>query len=198
MYTFFKDPIIKKWKIKNRDVIISMREDRLKTIVKENGREYFVPNYDVVGIPKEILNEPEHLRTFLADCYATISQFDDGSYKVSISPRMKGGANIITNRELLWPEGIVPIKLGRDIHPDYRQNVIDAIRCWNKNTNFQFVEYNPQQHPDYVIIGEAISTCYSYVGRQGGEQHVRCDLDDADMDGIKFDTASLVHELGHV
>lgn len=166
MYAFFKnqtsffpkDSIIKKWKIKSREVIISIKEGGLKTIVKENGNEYLVQNCNVVGIPKGIINEPKYLCSFLTDCYATINQFDDDSYKVSISPRMKGGANIIANKELLWSEGIVPFKLGGDIHPNYRQNVIDAINYWNNNTNFWFVEYNPERHLDYVVIGEATWT----------------------------------------
>lgn len=198
MAFFSENFLIKNWKIKNGDLTLSMKKNKLKAVVKIGDAEHLIQNYDIVGIPKEIKNNPKNLRSFLTNCYVTVSQYDDGSYKATISPRMKGGACIITAKKNLWPKGIVPVKLGSDIHKDYVQNVLEAIEYWNRNTNFQFINYDSRVHKDYVVIGEEVSTCYSNVGRQGGKQVVNCDLDDADKDGIKFNTASLVHELGHV
>lgn len=207
MYDFYQDrvgffsnnthKILKKWNLHNRELTFSLSKGKIEAAVREHGKEYSVPNYNILGIPEELGNNPQHFYAFFSDCYATITQFSDGDYKVSILPRMRGGANIIEDKSRLWPRGIVPVFLGRDIHPNYTQNVLDAISHWNENTHFRFVEYNSREDTDYLVIGEATSECYSNVGRQGGRQYIRCDLDDADGDGIKFQKGSLIHELGH-
>src|SRR5689334_3525437 len=79
----------------------------------------------------------------------------------------------------LWPEGIVPYIIDEDDFPlgtKRRQQVEAALQYWSTQTVFKFVS-KKAWHKDYLVITENNNACFSHVGRQGGAQYIRCDLD---------------------
>ena len=95
----------------------------------------------------------------------------------------------ITGAKFRWPNRVLPYQ----IHPALpsKERVTGAIAHWEKKTPFKFVARtgaNMAQYPDYVIFKPGTG-CWSYVGRQGGEQMVSV--------GSECTLGSMIHEIGH-
>lgn len=85
-----------------------------------------------------------------------------------------------------WPNGIVPYTIQKG-HPRY-SDIVDAISHINNKTNIQLVERTTEN--DYIYLGmKSRNSCYSYVGRIGGEQIVNI--------GSGCGYGSTIHEICH-
>ncbi len=100
-------------------------------------------------------------------------------------------ANVRQSRLYRWPGGVVPYRIDASVSPEGRANIFEATQQWERQTAFRFVPYTGQ--PDYVTFtrGAAERTCFSSVGRQGGEQFVYLTASGT------CSKRTLVHELGH-
>ena len=190
--------IIHSWKTKYGDVCLTKTAEGIQFTLQQNHEIKKIPLSDVVGLAKETCyQDPKILERYFSDTYLTVSRLGDNDFKIYINPRLKGGANIIdpdTEKTKLWPRAIVPYEIDITLYPvgeKERKLILKAIEEWNaSNTGFELIPRTTQT--DYVIFGEAEDVCNSRVGRQGGPQYVRCDLD-----GRGFNKASIKHEIGH-
>jgi hypothetical protein len=95
----------------------------------------------------------------------------------------------ITGTRFRWPNGVVPYQ----IHPSVpaKERVTGAIAHWQQKTAMKFVQRtgaNMVQYPDFVHF-KVGNGCWSYVGRQGGEQMISV--------GNACTLGSMIHEIGH-
>lgn len=89
----------------------------------------------------------------------------------------------VSDKEKLWPGGIVPYVLDPDLE---NPHVPIAIQHWNENTVIRLVERTDQ--PNWVRFRPG-SNCSAQVGMVGGEQNVSLN---------KYcSPAGVVHEIGH-
>ncbi len=89
----------------------------------------------------------------------------------------------------LWPNGVMPYVIDRNVTGDQRQHVIEAIQEWNSKTVLRLVQRSTQ--PDYVRFARvSVGPCQSVVGKRGGEQLVSIPPSGCSAD-------SVVHEIGH-
>lgn len=93
-------------------------------------------------------------------------------------------ACIVVGSQYRWPNGVIPFAI--DPNLPNQQRVTDAIAHWEDNTPIRFVERDGED--DFVTFIPA-NGCWSYVGRQGGEQEI----------GLAggCDTGNTIHEIGH-
>jgi hypothetical protein len=99
---------------------------------------------------------------------------------------------IISGDQFRWKDGKIPFR----IHPtfDHPERVIEAVGHWEANTKIRFIELTTgedlMKHEDRILfIKDNLNRCYSYVGRQGGEQVIGL--------GQGCDKGSAIHEIGH-
>ena len=165
----------------------------------ENNKLTPIKIYDVDGLNDilTLIADTAMLSAYLSDTYVSISKVSDDSFSARIKHRIKGGANIINpdiESEKLWTNGIVPYEVDLKKYPvakPERQLILEAISEWNAaDTGFKLVPKTNQT--DYLIFGEEEGVCYSNVGKIGGAQYIRCDLD-----GGGFNKRSIKHEIGH-
>ena len=89
----------------------------------------------------------------------------------------------------LWPNGVMPYVIDRNVTGDQRQHVLAAIQEWNSKTVLRLVQRSTQT--DYVRFARvAGGLCQSVVGKRGGEQLVS-------IPPIGCSADSVVHEIGH-
>ena len=94
----------------------------------------------------------------------------------------------------LWVDGVVPYRLD----PTLPQHSVDAINSaiahWNKVAGITFKSIDEvagaQRSIEDSVLFKNNAGCASWVGRQGGEQHVWV--------GTNCTTGSVMHEIGHV
>lgn len=95
-------------------------------------------------------------------------------------------ATAVKSNSYRWKDGIVPYKI-QSGHP-YYSDIKAAIAHINQKTNVQLIEQTYQN--DYIYIGrKSKNSCYSYVGRIGGEQLVNIG------NGCGYGT--IIHEICH-
>jgi hypothetical protein len=96
---------------------------------------------------------------------------------------------VIKGDQYRWPDGKIPYRI--DLNFPNQERVTGAIAHWEAKTKIRFIALtseNLNQFQDRVIF-IAGNGCYSYVGRQGGEQEISLG------DGCNLGNA--VHEIGH-
>ncbi|XP_030850881.1 zinc metalloproteinase nas-6-like [Strongylocentrotus purpuratus] len=95
---------------------------------------------------------------------------------------------IIKGRDRRWPDAIIPYTIDSDFNHEAVKLIRSALRHWQQNTCIRFV-HKESSHQDYLRFAY-IPGCWSFIGRQGGEQLISmgpgCNV---------FNT--IVHELGH-
>jgi hypothetical protein len=92
---------------------------------------------------------------------------------------------IITGAQYRWPDKLIPYTVDPGL-PN-QQRITDAIAHWEQHTPIRFTE-RENHHDDWVNFRPA-SGCWSYVGRQGGQQDIGL--------ALGCDTGSTIHEIGH-
>lgn len=96
---------------------------------------------------------------------------------------------VIKGDQYRWPQGKIPYRIALDF-PE-RERVAKAIEIWETNTGIRFIQLdsgNLNQYPDRVLFISG-QGCYSYVGRQGGEQEISL--------GAGCTWGNAIHEIGH-
>ncbi|WP_257287680.1 hypothetical protein [Endozoicomonas sp. SESOKO2] len=89
--------LINSWTVKGMQVALMLGQNGLEAwVMSEDGKTIFIPPYDIVNIPKEIQNEICHLRGFCKGTWVDLHRLNDGSYKVYVHPRLRGGGPIGT------------------------------------------------------------------------------------------------------
>lgn len=191
--------VIKSWKSAGKEVLINWQDNTFKCQVNDQDKQALIPLHNIEGISREILNDKAKLALYLTDSHIKLSKLGNGNYKLHIFLKLKGGANTFdpeVTPNQLWPNAIIYYEIDSHIFPiaaGDRQKVLDAIKAWNDaNTGFQFLPRTDENQKDYLIFGEENDTCYSFVGRVGGKQYLRCDLDSGN-----WHTGNLIHEIGH-
>ncbi len=99
---------------------------------------------------------------------------------------------IIVGDRYRWPNNIVPYQFGANVSKSVKDLVNQAVMHWEQNTHIDFVlrnDNNADQFPDFVNIIDDENGCWSYVGRNGGQQNLNL------VAQCEFGAA--VHELGH-
>lgn len=91
---------------------------------------------------------------------------------------------IIVGAHYRWPNGVIPYTIDPTL-PN-QQRVTDAIEHWEQRTTIRLVER--QTESDYVTFIPS-NGCWSYVGRQGGQQHLGL--------ASGCSTGNTIHEIGH-
>jgi Astacin (Peptidase family M12A) len=96
----------------------------------------------------------------------------------------------ITGRRFRWPNKIVPYSI--DPNLANKERVTSAIKHWEDNTSFRFVQPNTDstlKHKNYISF-EDQGGCFSSVGMQGiGKQVISL--------GHNCTVGNAIHELGH-
>ncbi|XP_022089945.1 bone morphogenetic protein 1-like [Acanthaster planci] len=87
-----------------------------------------------------------------------------------------------------WPNGIIPYVIGDDFAPETAKLIRSALRHWERQTCLQFREKKDKDR-DYLRFAY-YPGCWSYVGRQGGEQIVSVGPGCAVF-------GTIIHEVGH-
>jgi len=163
-------------------------------VFSDSGKSIAVSKEWISGIPGGISNDRQKLEQFLLNTYIKLNSLNDGGYHVYVNHRVRGGGHIVTGTARLWRNGIVPIIIDEIDFPsgkNERIQVLKALKYWNDHTKFKFASYEKGDR-DYLVITEHNDSCSSHVGKMGGAQFIRCDIDTG-----KFSTGSLMHELGH-
>lgn len=180
------------WELDNQTITVGSYDEEIYCFISHQGQDRQIKSKDIEGIPKGI--DLAVLPAFLDKTWVRISQFSDGTEKLTITPKLVGGANITTDPARFWPGGIIPYAIDKTTYPvgkEGRQIILAAINEWNRaNTGFKLVPHTNQK--DVLVFGEDKSACYSDVGRHGGIQYIRCHLE-----GHIFNKASIMHEIGH-
>ncbi|CAH1794997.1 unnamed protein product [Owenia fusiformis] len=110
--------------------------------------------------------------------------FHHDNYKKT---RQKRAVTGLTERK--WSNQTVPYVIGPNITDAVTENIQLAMSHWEKNTCIRFI--NRTYEKDYIYFTPGHCGCCSFVGRQGGKQHVTLSPHCANY-GV------VVHELGHV
>lgn len=95
----------------------------------------------------------------------------------------------IKGSQYRWPEGKIPYRIDSNFPEPER--VTKAIEHWEANTKIRFIALtseNLNQFQDRVLFISG-NGCYSYVGRQGGEQEISL--------GAGCTLGNAIHEIGH-
>ncbi len=179
---------------------------------------------EIDGIPKETIGDVAKLKSFLSDTYTTIRHLSDGSDKLYIKHRLKGGGNTLDpaeEQENFWPNGIIPYAINVKDFPEgseKHKQIIAAITAWqNAKTGFTFVPRTTEQ--DYVYFQNFDpNTCkknkptsQSKHRHSNKSEHLECESKcdsyvgrqggkqeiSCDLISNDFNTASLIHEIGH-
>lgn len=185
--------IIQQWSVDNKKITAGKYQGQSYYFITQNGQDSLVTRENITGIPLSLnLNV---LPAFLANTWVRISLLSDGQSKLSIQPKMCGGANINVDPARFWPTGTIPYEIDTQTYPvgeAGRPIILAAIAEWNNaGTGFQFIPRTNQT--DVLVFGENDQgTCYSEVGRKGGVQYIRCHLE-----GHMFNKGSIMHEIGH-
>lgn len=185
--------IIQQWNIDNKKITAGKYQDQSYYFITQNGQDTLVARENITGIPLGL--DLKILSAFLTNTWVRISLLSDGQSKLSIQPKLCGGANINFDPARFWPNGAIPYEIDTKTFPVGeigRPIILAAIDEWNKaGTGFHFV---PRTHEkDVLVFGENDQgTCYSEVGRKGGVQYIRCHLE-----GQMFNKGSIMHEIGH-
>jgi astacin len=92
---------------------------------------------------------------------------------------------IITGAQYRWPDRLIPYTIRPDLTD--QQRVTKAIEHWKTNTPIRFKER--ENESDYVTFIPDLYGCWSWVGRQGGQQEI----------GLHplCSTGNTIHEIGH-
>lgn len=191
--------IFQSWNLQGKTIKACIENEKLYFFIEHENKISLISNMNISGIPLEISKNVSKLKSFLSDTYIKLNKLDDGDYKLYINQRLRGGGNTIdpvSEPHRLWPNAIIPYKIDSKKYPigeKERKIIKDAISKWNNaNTGFRLIEQTKET--DYLIFGEDENTCWSNVGRIGGEQYTRCDLDG----NVGFNKGSIMHEIGHV
>ena len=91
---------------------------------------------------------------------------------------------VIVGAQYRWPSGVIHYTI--DPSMPSQQRVTNAIAHWEQNTPIRF--HARQNEADYVTFVSQ-GGCWSYVGRQGGQQYVSL--------GTGCSTGNGIHEIGH-
>jgi hypothetical protein len=211
-YNFFSG-YSKQWIVP--EGILELKIDALTELIKPefllrtSEKTQAIPLSDVVGIPQEILKQPQLLAKFVENTYFKLSSLNDGTYKLYVNQRLLGGGNIEPNPERLWPNAIVPYRINTAKFPVGSPKYLiiqSALDAWSEaDTGFQFIQRNDEN--DYVEFDwnenkshsclrnvENCSVCESHVGKKNGKQAINCDV----LGTNNFNTGSVIHEIGHV
>ena len=100
-------------------------------------------------------------------------------------PDTRKDAAVRSDTRFLWPDGIVPYTIDKNLADP--QRVLDAIEHWSDNTVIEMLQRTNE--PNWVHFVEEEELCASSVGRVGGEQRILLD------DGC--DVGAVIHEIGH-
>jgi len=99
---------------------------------------------------------------------------------------------IVTGDRFRWVNNLVPYQFAQNVSSAVRTMVAQAMDHWRINTPIEFVERtaaNASLYPDYVTIISDEQACWSFVGRNGGEQKLNV------VSACGF--GATVHEIGH-
>ncbi|BHF63131.1 Bone morphoproteintic protein 1 [Sparganum proliferum] len=99
---------------------------------------------------------------------------------------------VTSERERIWPSGIVPYEIGPQFNGRSRAIFLNAMRVWESLTCVSFVEREPH-HQAYIIFTVERCGCCSAVGRQNENSPQTISISrNCESEG------TVMHELGHV
>lgn len=78
--------------------------------------------------------------------------------------------NVVSNLELLWPNGVIPYDFDSGVSTTVRNRINTAANNLTNQTNLRVVPRNG--HSDYVRVYEPDDGCSAELGRQGGRQRL--------------------------
>jgi len=112
------------------------------------------------------------------------------------NPGSKPRGNIlgafVSNKQLRWSK-TVQFSIGEDLN-EYRGLIIDSLQWIAKKSCLTFVEGSTGDHIKFSSFGDNFNSgkgCWSYFGRQGGQQVVNLEIPDC------LDSATVYHEVLH-
>ena len=91
----------------------------------------------------------------------------------------------------LWPNARVPYQFTSTVQTELRHRIRDAMNHWEDRTCLRFTTRSVEN--DYVEYNNEERACWSWVGRQGGNQTINVFI--ASDRHCSF--GSVVHEVGH-
>lgn len=150
MPNFFKSsvskPVSKQWTVNDGAGTVEVYEapdGQIQWLAKFGDKIQEICAYNIVGIPKEIANNPKLLAQFVhkTDTYVRHATLEDGSSKIYIQPRVRGGANITNDPDRFWPYAQVPIVVDCQSfgnNPVHLRQIIAAVKEWETKTEFTF------------------------------------------------------------
>ena len=118
----------------------------------------------------------------------TVAQIEAVSRAPEVQQLVPQGV-AISGTQYRWPNGRIPYRIDPALPRPER--VTGAISHWEAKTRLRFIPLdgsNLNQYPDRVLFTSQ-DGCWSYVGRQGGEQIISIG------DGCSLGNA--IHEIGH-
>ena len=120
-----------------------------------------------------------------ADGVFTIAHGIDGSDDEADGDDLQSGVAIEQER-FRWTNGVVPYEIRSGFSATDRQEIVDAIAHWQRNTEIRFVRRTTQANYVYFRTG---SGCSSFVGMRGGPQPITL------TSGCS--KGNVIHEIGH-
>ncbi|ELU00287.1 hypothetical protein CAPTEDRAFT_145964 [Capitella teleta] len=116
-------------------------------------------------------------------------EFFEGDIVLKSAARTKRA--IIRPISKLWKFGIVPYVLDSSLTTSAKRYIGAAIRSFERKTCIRFIPKS-KEHVDYIMFINQPG-CWSYVGKQGGEQHVSLGAGCDNFGTVLHETA---HALG--
>lgn len=84
--------ILKTWPHNDQEASLLLGQNGLFARIQQKDLSVVeVPVQDINGIPKDLSNDPRKLQAFLQDTYIKLNRLSDGSHKLYINPRLRGG-----------------------------------------------------------------------------------------------------------
>ncbi|KAM8707428.1 hypothetical protein ACLKA7_011504 [Drosophila subpalustris] len=145
-----------------------------------------------------LFGKPDHKQT--AALVGNYSKEKDAVNPEELGSYLQGDILVPRTRQLLrnglpemssrWPHGIVPYVIKGSFRKHHIAAINEAMEEYHKYTCIRFVPRVDE--PDYIVIGNQKSGCWSSLGRLGGRQRINLQTPSC---LANFGTA--VHELMH-
>lgn len=89
------------------------------------------------------------------------SQTDENANFRVLPRKISSGVNYtrkkrasISNKEKLWTFGVIPYEIDGNYSGAHKAMFKQAMRHWENYTCLNFVERNPEEHPNYIVFAE--------------------------------------------
>lgn len=85
-------PPVREWQVGNKKVALNFSsQGGITATVFSKGRAIQVPYYEILGLPRDLSRAKEVIFAYTQDTWIDLNQCSDGSYRIHVHPRMRGG-----------------------------------------------------------------------------------------------------------